>query len=128
MTQELNDQRWIETYKSLINLSIEGFKFCALANGGAVVALLAYLGNVAGKGATPPDMRLAMASFLVGVTACGLAMLFAYITQLTLFNEHNGRQRQKLTHGWLLWCAIGLTLLSILAFGVGSWLAVIRFS
>ena len=40
---------WLETYKSLISLSTEGFKFCALANGGAAVAILAYLGNVAGK-------------------------------------------------------------------------------
>lgn len=38
---------WLETYKSLITLSIEGFKFSALANGGSAVALLAYLGNVA---------------------------------------------------------------------------------
>ena len=38
-----------QTYKSLIHLSIEGFRFCALANGGAAVALLAYLGNIASK-------------------------------------------------------------------------------
>jgi hypothetical protein len=36
---------YTETYKSLITLSVEGFKFCALANGGAAVALLACLGN-----------------------------------------------------------------------------------
>jgi hypothetical protein len=40
---------WLETYKSLISLSTEGFKFCALANGGAAVAILAYLGNVAAR-------------------------------------------------------------------------------
>ena len=128
MTHDLNDQHWIETYKSLITLSIEGFKFCALANGGAVVALLAYLGNVAGKGATAPDMRCAIASFLVGIAACGLAMLLAYITQLILLNESGTGGRPKLSHRWLLWTAIALTALSIVAFGVGSWQAVIRFS
>jgi hypothetical protein len=33
-------QQWLETYKSLIAISVEGFKFSALANGGAAVALL----------------------------------------------------------------------------------------
>lgn len=36
----------METYKSIITLSIEGFKFAALANGGAAVALLAYLATL----------------------------------------------------------------------------------
>ncbi len=45
---------WVETYKSLITLSTEGFKFCALANGGPAVALLACLGNVAGKDHSVP--------------------------------------------------------------------------
>ena len=42
MTPELTNQHWLETYKSLITLAVGGFKFSALANGGAAVALLAY--------------------------------------------------------------------------------------
>jgi hypothetical protein len=127
MATDISNQHWIETYQSLISLSIEGFKFAALANGGAAVALLAYLGNVAGKGTSAPDMRCAMAAFLAGLTACGLAMLFAYLTQLKLLNESRDAGRPKLSHGWLLWCAIVLFLCSLVFFGVGSWQAVIRF-
>lgn len=127
MTSNLNDQHWIETYKSLITLSIEGFKFTALANGGAAVTLLAYLGNIFGKGGTAPDMRLPMAAFLAGLALCGAAMLFAYLTQLKLLNESGNDQRPKLPHAWVLWTAIILYALSLVAFGIGSWQAVIRF-
>ena len=70
---------WLETYKSLITLSIECFKFSALANGGAAVALLAYLGNIASATCFAPDMRYPMLAFLIGLTLCGFAMLFGYI-------------------------------------------------
>jgi hypothetical protein len=127
MVTELNDEHWIETYKSLITLSIEGFKFAALANGGAAVAILAYLGNVVGKGGIAPDMRFPMAAFLTGLTFCGTAMFFAYLTQLKLLNERQNRQRMKLSHAWVLWCAVILYALSLAGFGVGAWQAVLRF-
>ena len=120
-------EHWLETYKSLITLSIEGFKFSALANGGSAVALLAYLGNVAGKSVQVPDMRFPMLTFLIGLTACGLSMLFAYLTQLKLLNEVGCPERPAFTHAWLLGGAIILFACSIVAFGVGSWQAVIRF-
>lgn len=120
-------EHWLETYKSLITISLEGFKFSALANGGAAIALLAYLGNVAGKGVPTPDMREPMFAFLFGLTACGLSMLFAYLTQLKLLNEIGRSERLTFKHGWLLWSAIVLFAGSIVAFGVGSWQAVARF-
>ena len=127
MASERSNQHWIETYKSLITLSIEGFKFAALANGGAAVALLAYLGNVTGKGVCAPDMRWAMAAFLVGLIACGCSMLFGYLTQLKLLNESRGCEYPKLTHGYLLWFAIFMFACSLVAFGISSWQAVVGF-
>jgi hypothetical protein len=120
-------ENWLETYRSLITLSIEGFKFSALANGGSAVALLAYLGNVAGKGIPTPDMRCPMLAFLIGLTTCGLSMFFAYLTQLKLLSEIGSPEEARFTHSWFLWSAIVLFALSIIAFGSGSWLAVIRF-
>lgn len=120
-------EQWLETYKSLITLSIEGFKFSALANGGSAVALLAYLGNVAGKNVQTPDMRCPMLAFLIGLTTCGLSMLFAYLTQLKLLDEIGRSEKSPITYAWLLWGAIFLFASSIVAFGVGSWQAVIRF-
>lgn len=124
---DITQEHWLETYKSLNTLSIEGFKFSALANGGSSVALLAYLGNVAGKSVPSPDMRCPMLAFLIGLAACGLSMLFAYLTQLKLLNEIGRLEKSPFTHAWLLWSAIILFAFSIIAFGVGSWQAVIRF-
>jgi len=127
MADSPTQAHWIETYKSLITLAIEGFKFTALSNGGAAVALLAYLGNVAGKGIAPPDMRAPMLAFLLGLTACGLSMFFAYVTQLRLFNEARQSERPLVGHTFPLYVAMLLFFCSLVAFGVGSWLAVVRF-
>lgn len=123
-----NDPRhddWLETYKSLITLSTEGFKFCALANGGAAVAILAYLGNVAGKGFATPDMSTPMAIFLVGLVLCGAAMLFAYFNQLSRLNRLS--RREDPSKDWRLWVAVVLFVSSLSAFACGSWQAVLAF-
>lgn len=116
---------WVETYKSLVTLATEGFKFCALANGGAAVALLAYLGNVAGKGLSGPDVRWAMAAFLVGLTFCGTAMIFAYLTQLRRLNELAGWK--QIGRDWRLAIAILGMAGSVASFAVGSCIAVAMF-
>jgi hypothetical protein len=120
---ELSD--WIETYKSLITLSTEGFKFCALANGGAAVAILAYLGNVASKVGNAPDMRWSMAAFLAGLVFCGTGMFFAYLTQLNRLNLVAGRK--LIRRDWRLVVAIVGMALSIGAFACGAWFAVSSF-
>ena len=122
-----SDKEYIETYRSLITLSVEGFKFSALANGGATVALLAYLGNVAGKGFPTPDMREPVLAFVLGLVACGLSMLFGYLTQLRLLNEIGCSEKLRFRHNVILWIAIVLFACSVVAFGVGSYLAVTRF-
>lgn len=118
---------WKETYKSLVTLSIEAFKFSALINGGAAVALLAYLGNLSTKTTPLPDMRCPMMAFLSGLMLCGVAMLLAYLTQLKLLNEIGHSEKPVIHHSWLLWGSIVLFALSLIAFGVGSLQAVIRF-
>lgn len=127
MSTDLPSDHWLETYKSLISISIEGFKFGALANGGAAVALLAYLGNVAGKQSSVPNMRVPMAAFLAGLCFVGAAMLFSYLTQLKLLSEIGVSARPKLSHGWSLWLAILSFICSLSAFAYGSWQAVVRF-
>lgn len=121
------NQHFFETYKSLITVSIEGFKFCAVANGGAAIALLSYLGNIAGKGGATPDMRYAMSLFLAGLFACGIAFFFAYVTQLRLLNESAGRGIGKFTHEWPLYISMFFVVLSLGAFSLGSWQAVVSF-
>ena len=70
---DISKEHAVETFKAIIQISLEGLKLLALFNGGAAVALLAYLGNVAGKGMPVPNMRLPMACYVIGLIACGLA-------------------------------------------------------
>lgn len=121
----MKDTDWQETYRSLLKLSTEGFKFCALANGGAAVAILAYLGDIAGKEGSVPDMRCAMLSFLLGLFFCGVAMLYAYLTQLKRLN--NLVDGSGTRGDWRLVVSLVFAVLSLFAFGLGSLLAVTSF-
>src|SRR5216683_3323674 len=64
---DISKEHAVETFKSLILVSLQGLKLLALFNGGAAVALLAYLGNVAGRGMPVPNMRLPMACYVAGL-------------------------------------------------------------
>ena len=123
---DISKEHAVETFKSLILVSLQGLKLLAIFNGGAAVALLAYLGNVAGKGMPVPNMRLPMACYVVGLIACGLAFFFGYLTQFRLYNESMGwsPQRQHVKHQI---AGIIFALLSLTAFAVGSCVAVWRF-
>ena len=122
MTPNVDKEHQIETFKSLIQISVEGLKLLALLNGGAVVALLAYLGNLAGKPVSAPDIRIAMGCFLAGLVLCGLAFAASYLTQLGLYNESLGAIPYG-RHGRWLWLAMALGLLSLSAFAARSYLA-----
>lgn len=133
----MSDENWHlnETYKSLITISLEAFKFCALANGGAAVAILAYLGNIAAKTdlTTPIGIRCAMGAFLFGLLSCGIAMVFAYLTQLQLFNEEKEQliptelRSKRVSHTLYLRLALLFLGTSLFAFGEGALLAVWSF-
>lgn len=129
MTPDIQKEHAVETFKSLIQISVEALKLLALLNGGAAVALLAYLGNVAGKGISVPDMRFPMGCYLFGLFCCGLAFAASYLTQLRLYNESMGLPVSGIVshHTFWLWLAMTLALLSLGAFAVGSYFAVFRF-
>lgn len=129
MAPDIRKEHALETYRSLIQISMEGMKLLALLNGGAAVALLAYLGNVSGRGAQTPDMRFPMAFFLVGLIVCGLAFLCSYLTQLRLYDESVHQPSTVLAPRWPFWliAAISCVVLSLLCFAIASFLAVVRF-
>ena len=129
MSDSIEQQRWLETYKSLITISLDGFKFLALANGGAATAALTYLGSASNK---PPavvaGLIYAIIAFVVGIVACGLALGCSYLTQLALFNELSvGGTKKVQRHHWVLRTALALYLLSLGAFGYGCITAAMRF-
>jgi hypothetical protein len=71
MAPEIQKEHAIETYKSLTQIALEMLKLLALLNGGAAVALLAYLGNVSGKSGSVLNMRLPMICYCIGLMLCG---------------------------------------------------------
>ena len=133
MNEAPKDEPWEwhikETYKGLITISIEALKALALVNGGAAVAILAYLGNVANVTAHPrlnsvPDMTNALLCFAVGLFTTVCAFIFSYLAQLRLFHEERCRHRGKhfADLPWiLLVIAILLVFTAAAAFGVGCW-------
>jgi len=117
-----------ETFKGLITLSVELVKMLALVNGGAAVALLAYLGNFAAhnSGERPPQLTHALLWFCGGLAATALAVLCAYLTQLRLYVEER-RQHQgyavRVWHHWVLVVGSALTVFAVIAFLIGCFSA-----
>ena len=118
-----------ETYKGLITLSIEGLKILALINGGAAVAVLTYLGNLASRSPVPahiPEIKPALYSYCGGLLATVLTFLVAYLTQLRLYYEERDlRGGVTITRRHAVGIAIGCVLSfgGAFAFGLGCWFA-----
>jgi hypothetical protein len=109
-----------ETYKGLITISVGLTKMLALVNGGAAVAILAYLSNT--HSTHPALMAPALQSFCSGLFLVTLALFVAYLTQLRLYNEerawHERKPFKTLPTYWL-GIALLLALASAILFGFG---------
>ena len=116
-----------ETYKSLVTLAVEAFRYLVLINGGAIVALLAYLGNVAKNGDSAPNLGTPLLLFTVGLVACGVAMAFAYRTQLHIFNDLFLSGKFSTRHKLTLWVAVSSYVISLFSFSCAAWLAIQAF-
>jgi hypothetical protein len=123
MTQDFDTQHQIETYKSLITISIESFKYIALVNGGAAIALVSYVTNALQKTGHVPDARLPMGFFLAGLVCCGFTMMFSYWTQLALFNE-SMKRKPLIPHTCTLNIATLLFIGSLFCFVGGCWYSI----
>ena len=94
---------------------------------GAAVALLAYMGNIAGKGLPVPSLFIPMLCYVTaGLMFCALAFLFGYLTQSLLYNESTGQLRPG-AHLSLRIAAVGFSVVSMVAFSAGSLVAALIF-
>jgi hypothetical protein len=114
-----------ETFKALSPIALAALKAVYLLNGGAAVALLAFLGHAASEGQRL-DLRWPMGLFLTGVFLAALAHVGAYLTQLALYNEtlKEGRVPTALLHSRWLWATVTVAVLSLVVFFCGSMIAV----
>ena len=104
-------------------------KILLLLNGGASVAILAYLGNVSTNGTAFPDMRIPMGCYVAGLVLCGLAFATTYLTQFYRFNELVNEAYANKPRGHMPWLVLtfSLGILSLASFAIGSFYAVTLF-
>lgn len=109
-----------ETYKSLPTLAAAGIRTIILLNGGALIAVLAFLGQVWGR--IDLDCIVYPASLFVFGTGFGAGCtILAYVTQLRLLNELDGNRESRLPgHTVLLHFTLGLAGIALLCFLVGG--------
>jgi hypothetical protein len=99
-------------------------KALLLINGAAVVAILAYLGNITGHTHDQPNpdgVRYALWSFAGGVFCASITFCISYLTQLRLYEEGKGEETGK--HVCSLYVGIGMAFLSIVCFVCGTVIA-----
>jgi len=82
-----DDERALETYRSMISVGTEALKALQLLNGGAVIALLTYLGHTSARLCLAPRAQCPVAWFVIGLLSGTAAFLTTYFTQLLLYGE-----------------------------------------
>ena len=124
-----NEDQALETYKSMIAIGTEALKALQLINGGAIVALLAYVGQDSQR---PHIAELAgrpLSLFVGGLVAATLAFLGTYLTQFTLLNEFfKGGVFRGPKHMTWLFSTMVVALVSLALFAWGSFAAVAALS
>lgn len=119
-----DEEHALETYKSLIGFGTEALKAMQLLNGGAIVALLAYLGQVKPEASVAKSIGCPLMFFIIGLSISTFAFLLAYLTQFSLFNELVNPNYQGKRHTFWLWFALTCIFLGLVFFCVGAWYGV----
>lgn len=128
---------WIERQKEAASMSVEGFKSVILAgqsslrsamliNGGAAVAVLAYIGKLTGDASgNIVQFALPLLLFVLGALVVAVGAGVTYLSQWFYFGGG----------GWKSKVGFGLNILAILLgvgswalFAAGAWLAYLAFS
>lgn len=124
MRPEDNSQDWHQqkTYESMITYGANAVKFVLIANGGAIISILTFLGN-------HPDriiyIKPALILFMIGVVCGGGVNITAYLTQLFLFNQQRVHKVRKLRdHTTWLWISMGLISIGTTCFAIGGFVAI----
>lgn len=127
---------WVEKQKEQSSLTVEGFKSvitagqnalraAILVNGGAAVAILAYIGklSVEAEGQVS-HFALPLLLFVVGTLTVAVGSGVTYLSQWFYFGGVPWKEKVGF---WLNLVAIGLGLTSYGLFGAGTWSAYVAF-
>lgn len=118
----MSDEVTAKLYEMLTQFAVQSIKSLLLINGGAAIALLAFIGNFIGKDDinieafkfTLAILSKALLSFSAGVCLGTLASFSSYICQL-LYLETTLYTKANVTR----YIAVGFAFLSLLAFALG---------
>lgn len=120
--QKIRVDQWTTGFNGLITLSSLGIKSLILVNGGAVLALLTFIGNRV-RAETPECFTWAFGAYLLGVGLALVCVLLAYIFQSVELET----QKKKLAIALRL-AAIVVAVLSLISFVTGSVYSIYGFS
>lgn len=123
-----NRDHALETYRSLITISIEFLRALLLLNGGAIVALLAYLGQVENGAEIAARSTPPLAWFVAGLVLSTAALVGSYLTQLSLYQEGVHSDSYKGSHIPWLRGTILTGMLALGAFSVGAFAGITMLS
>ena len=119
-------ETFIETYKSQISFILEGLKYLTLANGGAVVTLLNYLGSSEALQERSIDIVPSMALFVIALVLSVLCFFSAYLTQMQYlkfigFQITESEKKTKVKwHKFFFGITVVLVTLSLFVFALGA--------
>lgn len=92
-------------------------KFVMVANGGAILSILTFIGNYPNK---IPGLKYPIIFFVAGVIVSGVANITAYLTQFSLFNQREGNVSLWRDHRSYLYISMLLVLFGMIFFSIGS--------
>lgn len=110
-----------QSYKELLELGRTTLKAMFALNGGSILAVLTYLGNMK----LPPGANLfwPICFFVIGLALAPASMIVAYLMQLRLLEELRceiaGRAYRNV-HQKLLWLAVSFVVGSLIFFCIGA--------
>lgn len=122
MGTNFEEQHKIETYRSMITISLDVFKSLILINGGAAAGMIASIHNIA-RIMTVESIQAAMGFFVLGIALAAAAPIASWFTQNRLHNENIGVSRPG-GHNWYVAIAVILCIGSMIAFCIGAMTAV----
>lgn len=110
----------LEMFKSVITAGQNATRAMTAINGGAAVAMLAFLGHLAAiRSPVIPAYAGCMVPFVIGTLLAGLVSAFTYLTQFFYASDSKASQRLGVAaHVATIFLGIG----SFIAFGYGAWL------
>ncbi len=116
----------IEEFKATVSFAQIALKAAMLINGGAAVAILAFMGNTWRKGNATTSPTESLWFFTGGIITAAFAAGVAYLAQHGFVlakneNEHKSAMRWRVT-------SIVLIILSYIIFAFGAWEASSTFS